>query len=63
MSHSLKSTPMTWQVGQWVECQATQEKGSIHSITDLALCITLAEGITLYISPDALDQFGWTLMG
>ena len=50
---------MDWQLGQWLECEKTQEKGEIKSHNGKTLCVSLGHGIMLYATPEALKNLGW----
>jgi len=50
---------MNWSPGQWIECKQTQERGKIEPYNGKAIRVTLGDGITLYITPEALESMGW----
>lgn len=50
---------MNWQPGQWIECKQTQETGKIESYNGKRFRVILGDGITLYITPQALANLGW----
>ena len=50
---------MDWQPGQWIKCEYTQEKGVIEPHEGKAICISLGEGLTMYATPQALENLGW----
>lgn len=53
---------MNLQPGQWIKCFHTQEKGKILPYEGRAICISLGDGITLYVSPESLEALGWQLL-
>ncbi|MDB9529744.1 hypothetical protein PN498_27395 [Oscillatoria sp. CS-180] len=53
---------MNLQPGQWVQCSFTQERGKILPYEGRAICISLGDGITLYISPESLETLGWRIL-
>lgn len=50
---------MDWQPGQWLECKQTQEKGEIKSFNGKTVCLSIGDGITLYTTPEGLENLGW----
>jgi hypothetical protein len=50
---------MEWQIGAWIECESSREKGQIEPYDGKSVCVSLGEGITLFGSPDALERLGW----
>lgn len=50
---------MNWKLGQWLECTHTQEKGESKSYNGKTICMSLGEGVTLYSTPEALENLGW----
>lgn len=50
---------MNWESGQWIVCEATQVKGQVKYYNHKTVCVSLGEGITLYITPGALKDLGW----
>ena len=53
---------MHWKPGQWLECEQTQEKGKIKSYNGKTICVSLGDGVTLYTTPEALENLGWKLI-
>ncbi|MEM8806824.1 MAG: hypothetical protein AAGF01_12420 [Cyanobacteria bacterium P01_G01_bin.38] len=45
--------------GQWMTCESTREKGQIESYNGTTVCVLLADGITLYATPEGLENLGW----
>jgi hypothetical protein len=58
MAHLFRSSSAL-KTGQWIACESTREQGQITSHNGKAVCVVLADGITLYTTPEGLEYLGW----
>ena len=49
---------MNWRLGQWIECEQTHGKGKMNAYNGKAICVSVGENITLYITPRTLESMG-----